>query len=372
MTASPMRVVFICLVAPCALASTAFAQPDGKALEHKKDYAENFHAALKDVKQPVGLEHYGPDAAECVRFDPEGLRIALPAGYPKVRPGTGVVTTFGLKGDFEITVRFEILKEPSPSFPAANVTSLKLLVVPLEKPEPGVWFKSTQNRAAVARESAGRGNPGGFSAALAKWNPNVPKENGNERFDKVETSTYKFVIAKAKTGRLRLVRTGADLFFYRGEADSDFVILDTQPFGTKDLKDVRVLASTGVPKAELDVRVSDLRIRADSFVKHVAPALPPPAQAAQTEPTSTWLVLLLVIGVGAVVLVFAVVAGVILLRNQRPDVATTSASAAEYVTLACPKCAKKLKTRADSAGRKLKCPGCGTAIQIPTTSEEPA
>jgi DNA-directed RNA polymerase subunit RPC12/RpoP len=298
------------------------------------------------------------------------LRIALPLGFAKQRPGTGVITQFGVKGDFEITVRFEILKEPFAGMPAVNQTSLKLLVVPLEKPEPGVWFKSTQNRAAIAREAAGRGNPGGFSAALAKWNPDIPRDaNGNEQFAKVETHTYKFVIARAKTGRLRLVRTGAELFFYRGEGDNDFVLLDTQPFGTKDLKDVRIVASTGVPKAVLDVRVSEFRIRADGLVKHATPALPPPAPIAQAESTSPWLIMLLALGVGAVVLVFALTAGVIFLRKKP---APHAPIAPEYVTLSCPRCAKKLKTRADSAGRKLKCPGCGETLHVPTTLEEPA
>ena len=86
---------------------------DADTLALKKDYAKDYHAKLKDNEKGVeGLAVYGPEASACVKFEPTGLRIALPAGYPKPRSGTGVVTDFGLRGDFEITASFDILQEP--------------------------------------------------------------------------------------------------------------------------------------------------------------------------------------------------------------------------------------------------------------------
>src|SRR4051794_24251330 len=57
----------------------------------------------------------GPDTEQCVKFEPEGLRITLPRGHPKMRPNTGVAFPFAVKGDFEITVGFAILHEPEPA-----------------------------------------------------------------------------------------------------------------------------------------------------------------------------------------------------------------------------------------------------------------
>src|SRR5258708_4577103 len=65
--------------------------------------------------QSQAFELFGPDAEQCVRFEPDGLRITLPAAYPKVRPNTGVVLRTEVKGDFEVTVDFEVLKEPVPA-----------------------------------------------------------------------------------------------------------------------------------------------------------------------------------------------------------------------------------------------------------------
>src|SRR5262249_2847307 len=68
-----------------------------------------------------GLELTGPDADQCVRCAPDGVRTTLPANYEgppgwhgKERPDTGVIVPVAVKGDFQITVSFEILREPEP------------------------------------------------------------------------------------------------------------------------------------------------------------------------------------------------------------------------------------------------------------------
>ena len=52
-------------------------------------------------------------AGAAATFEPEGLRITLSPGAPKGRPGTGFTTGLTVHGDFEITVRYEILHEPT-------------------------------------------------------------------------------------------------------------------------------------------------------------------------------------------------------------------------------------------------------------------
>src|SRR5205807_596857 len=115
----------------------------------KKDYAENYHPSLKDSRKEIpGLLTYGPDAPDCVKFGPDGIRYTLPAGYPRQRPGTGVITDFGVKGDFEITIGFEILAGPNGGF--TNMpTDLRLVVVPDERVKPEEWHKASQNRAGL-------------------------------------------------------------------------------------------------------------------------------------------------------------------------------------------------------------------------------
>src|SRR5262249_25568198 len=66
----------------------------------------------------------GADAAACVKFKPEGLRINMPAG--KSRGTTGVATMFGITGDFEITVRYEVLFEPDMADSGAPNTGTRL------------------------------------------------------------------------------------------------------------------------------------------------------------------------------------------------------------------------------------------------------
>src|SRR5207302_1493929 len=70
--------------------------------------------------------------------------------------------------------------------------------------------------------------------------------------------------AAAPAGRLRLVRGGSTLGFYTADGpDGDFTLLHANEFGTEDLKNVRILGSTGWPGASLDVLVTDVSIPAD-------------------------------------------------------------------------------------------------------------
>ena len=70
----------------------------------------------------------------------------------------------------------------------------------------------------------------------------------------------------AKTGQLRLVRTGSILANYAAEgSEGEFKLLKEHPFGAEDLKGIGIIGATGSPKAGLDVRVTDILIRAESF-----------------------------------------------------------------------------------------------------------
>jgi predicted RNA-binding Zn-ribbon protein involved in translation (DUF1610 family) len=372
-------VLMVCAPFLC-LGATVFAaaQPEPvepKVVQPRKDYAEEYHPALKDnAKQIPELLSYGPDAPACVRFEPAGLHITLPLGYPKPRPGTGVVTDFGVKGDFEITIAFEILPGKTPDLPV-NWANLRIVIVPNEPPVPEVWHKADQNRAVLAREITGKESAGTFLGNATKWNSDVPRDKwNNEDFSKVEQHDGKRSPAVALTGRLRLVRIGADLFFFTSEnADPEFKQLRPKyEFGIKDLKNVHFLASTGTAGDTVDVLVTDLHIRADGFVKG-AVVPPPPAAQPVAQPRSLVVPIIIALSILGVI-VLSLPLGILLFLRKRPGDATSKATPSRAGTLvfACPHCGKRIKAKAGLAGKTIKCPKCGNAVKAPSTSAEDA
>jgi RNA polymerase sigma factor (sigma-70 family) len=229
-----------------------------------KKYAEDFHPTLKgNSAQIAGLNIYGPDAAECVKFTAGGLRITLPRAYPRHRPGTGVVTDFGVRGDFEITASYEFLKQPE------GQAGLSLVAVPNDPVVPEVWHQANQNRAMLTRQLLAPNHGGNFLASMVRWKEETPRDPwNNEILWNKEAWTNRAAIARANAGRLRLVRRGSALFFYASEnSTADFTLVQRDEFGTKDLKNLRILGATVGADASCDARITDLQIRADAFPK---------------------------------------------------------------------------------------------------------
>jgi Protein of unknown function (DUF1583) len=177
---------------------------------------------------------------------------------------------------------------------------------------------------------------------------------------------------QVKTGRLRLVRSGADLYFSMAEGmDGEFKFHMKHPFGTEDLKKIVLSASTGTDQAEMDVRVTDVRIRAAALPN--APASAAPSQAAvensaEEPPARSWLMAALMIGaVVVVVLVVVVGAGLYLRRRHAAQVHVENQPAVSEtpgapIAVTCAGCGKKLKVKGELAGKKIKCPQCGMPL----------
>jgi hypothetical protein len=215
------------------------------------------HSLKGSSASAPGFRFIGPDAGKCVRFEPEGLRITLPLGYPGERPHTGLSTGIAVKGDFEITVRYEVLQEPEPEAAGRRATPLNLLLV-LDQEQWSV--------AGLSRRMAGGRGPQ-YTTWTSIWTPEAQKTKGH----------FRAFPATGKTGRLRFVRQGSALSYYVAEgAAPEFTFLHETPFSDQDLKDVRVIAFTGGPEAAFDVRVNDLHIRAGSFTPTVAANRPFP------------------------------------------------------------------------------------------------
>ncbi|WP_020474416.1 hypothetical protein [Zavarzinella formosa] len=370
------------------LPRSAAAQPAGAPVLREK-YPEEYHPALKGDGKPVaGLAKFGPDADECVSFESAGLRINLPATYPRQRSGTGVITDFGVHGDFEITIGFEIIEEPKGRAPH-NPTHLMLMVVPAFAPKTGVWQRSNQNRATLARELPRGKSNGRFVSVLTKWRSEpLPKDQwGNEDFKDQESVITQppdlSPPAISRTGRLRLVRNGAELSFFASDGDGEFTILERGEFGTKDLKNVRILASTAWQGTALDVNITDLAIRAEGFPKTAAFTTADIIQTDDSPSSMQWKLITLVSGLFAASVIFLVVVYILRSRQAASEAASVNAAPvttdsppneapapindmAPAIVFTCPKCARRLKVKVQNAGGKLKCPGCGEIITLPS------
>src|SRR5436853_3309621 len=89
---------------------------DAHAQAPKDDWKE-FRPLLKPAAQfDNGVQPTGPDAATCVLFEEGAVRIKLPAdyqgkgGFHGERPDTGIIVPVEVKGDFEVTVSYEIIQ----------------------------------------------------------------------------------------------------------------------------------------------------------------------------------------------------------------------------------------------------------------------
>ena len=337
----------------------------------KRDYAKEYRQAFKEtLPKTPGWDLMMPATTlEDVMPGSEGLRITMPLGHDGRRQGVGLATEFGVKGDFEITLRFEMLKEPDPA-DTVGMTGLSLRV-DLEDP--------TNDFASLSRNVAPKGNR--FVSFV-------------RRFVDGKGTNVKVVPTNAKTGQLRLVRTGSILSHYAAEeASDDFVFLCEHPFGDADLRRICITGATGGPKSSLDVRVTDVRIRADSIPWQFATPLTPAPTGARTG--GQWLLALLAVLGGAFFLAVLLGAWFFLRRRSLPDAETARAgltskpvkrepltaavpaspatqhnetkpeASANALVFRCSACGKKIKVKADLAGKKVKCPQCGQGVLAP-------
>jgi hypothetical protein len=295
-----------------------------------------------------GFEFFGPDVDECVRFEPAGLCLTLPRGFPDERPGTGLTIPVAANGDFEITVSFEILQEPKPADAGKRQTLFALDAI-LDAPG--------HTAATIAWKVDARRGPQ-FLAWMTVWDEVAQKD---------QTRGKGFRTA-AKSGRLRLVRTGSALSYQVSESpDGEFVLLETFPFAAEDLKAVRLLGSTGGSNAALEVRVTDLHVRAGAL-----PDVPETIAPPEKSPGRGWLAAGVIVGL---VIASCVLCAWLHVRRGRRlgnlaesvsrDGAARPETSPPIISFACSACGTLVKARADQAGRKGKCPRCGKAIAVP-------
>jgi hypothetical protein len=243
-----------------------------------------------------------------------------------------------LRGDFEVTVNFEVLRLPEPE--EADPSTAFALLLRRTKPDKCVM--------GVSRRMV---NTGSQVAAWATWFDGQGKQLDHKG---------EVVATDARTGRLRMVRNGGELSCYVAEGlDGNFTLLNQFAIGEMDLEDVGLVTMTHGPRAYLDGRFSDLRIRMG--------AMPDAVEAPKKADSRGWW------AAGVLGVLLLLLLGLTLFRRRRqPTVEAPSSVRAEKkspgavssVSFTC-SCGKALRAKADLAGKEIRCPGCRSAVLVP-------
>jgi hypothetical protein len=189
---------------------------------------------------------------------------------------------------------------------------------------------------------------------------------------------------KETKGHLRMARTGKMLSYQVEEGGTGYRTIATKEVGLADVIAVQALGATGWQPVAMEVRFPWLVLRASEMPDKEAGAVAPmPSETAVAAPNAPAQpqaiapqtasearpILLLVIGLGVVVSL-AVVAGLVILLRKRDAAAMdgpgtpTKTAAPQFVVFPCPDCGKKLKVKAELAGKKVKCNQCGKAVLV--------
>jgi hypothetical protein len=218
----------------------------------RKNYAQQYFQSFKGNDTPNGWSVFAHQWEERSRVEPGGLRITLLPGVDEPR-SAGITSGFGLKGDFEITLNFEILKDPEAADVGKAGTHLSLTAI-LDTPLLGTPEEETAVLNRTMRTK-------GFYTWLRNRHAPVPLQ--------------KSFPTPTTTGRLGLVRSGEELYYLASRGvDQPLKFLQKYRFGAEDVQRIMISAATGGVKAQLDLRVTDLRIRADAI-----PGVPAPEAA---------------------------------------------------------------------------------------------
>jgi hypothetical protein len=280
---------FLPALLACFLLASLLPAQEGLFRQHYR------HSFKGNPDKDDGWQRIRPGTEQAVKFEPEGLRISLPASQGEA--DTGVVRGLAVKGDFEVTIGYEVLQEP-----AAGKTGTRFtLTAALDKPGT--------NMATLSYSVSPKGK-----SSLVAW---MSLENDKPK--------VKLAPIAPKTGRLRLVRTAGELsFFAAREAEPNFVPVATFPFGFEDLQYISIAGAVSADDGTLDVRVADVHVRAEALpglapppdVAAVVNAPPPPFAVPTPTPEPQGSGSLLWWLIGLMIVIFAAAGGWLYMRRR--------------------------------------------------------
>jgi hypothetical protein len=168
-------------------------------------------------------------------------------------------------------------------------------------------------------------------------------------------------------------RQGSAIILLAADGKEEFKELIRYDLGAAELKMVRFCAYPGNTQEATDVRLIDLRVRADSMDADQRDEKSPIALATRPAFSRSWLVVVEVTGLAAVVSL-AGLGAYLYLRRKKPAAPGTdgksapaagSEAPAPLISFACPGCKKPIKAKKALAGKKVKCPLCDKPIHVP-------
>jgi len=275
----------------------------------------------------------GPDAAQRMKSDAAGLRITLPAEQKKPA-AVGLMARFPIKGNFEITTAYEIVQahRPTAGFGAGFEVYLKT---------------NTPTREAIAFYRIVR--PSGDDVyACSRMTTNT--EGRRVGLGGLNLGDFP---AAGNSGQLRITRIGAEAILSAAENPAgEFRELYRFDLGTEDVMQCWLAAHPGNAANPVDLRVHDFRVRV--------------LDADRAEPPAPWspvaLLTLLAVLAGS-----GLIIGGLWVHRWRARVVTNLPTAQQETPhrFQCPGCGKNLKAKVELAGKKVKCPQCGTAVLVP-------
>jgi hypothetical protein len=227
---------------------------------------QSFRGQRYDVKL---FRTTGTNIARAFSVDPEGLRITLPP-EPLNKLPVGLIARTGVRGDFEITMAFDVLKVDKPTKGGGAGLGIYITTI-----------SATNDAASISRLT----RPGGERAFVSHHA--VTPRGGN----RVHRGGDPWPTDVA-SGRLRLVRKGSVLTYLAAKGGAtDFRELYQVEFGADDLETIRFAADNNGSPTLVDVRIKSISIQADELG---SPRREPPRR-----PWPIWQLACLVAALGA-------------------------------------------------------------------------
>jgi len=227
--------------------------------------AEYHRDFIKEGFDDVELRLVGPTRAVVTKSEPRGFRITIPAQKSDLAP-VGFVPQFKVRGDFEITLAYEILDREKPKSGGGVGVSLYL-----------TSDTPTKEAVHLIRVLSARGNE-------RVW---VTRMSTDEEGKRIKLNDEGIPFSSLK-GRLRCTRVGSTLTYACAEAEGPFQEFHSGEFGTEDLNMVRVGVENGNSKLAIGARFTDLSIRADELP---GPATAKPPRPRRRVPWVVWAIM---------------------------------------------------------------------------------
>lgn len=257
-----LSIIFLGMGGPIRLAAVGRAQQAGATPARapapapaKPRLAAEFHQDFRDSAfDPRTMARVGGYSEQFVRTDRDGLRIRIPAGLNNPE-AVGVAPRCRIRGDFEITASFTMVKADRPirgygvaATLWAETNTITHEAVTIERgivPQEGERFTSTRIS--------------GFSS--------------ERKYD------VRRAPAKSRAVKLRMERVGSKVTTSFADGKEPFRVLRTVELGPEDLTLVRLAAETGMSDHAVEILLEDLTIRAEAL-----PGLRPSSQAKSATP----------------------------------------------------------------------------------------